>query len=153
MNVDFVPYQEALELKELGFDEPCFGRFYSKPKCKMFSVDEKGRHYQIKNTPKKLYTVGEYFVLNDDNAITAPTFSQAFRWFREKYQLQGYIYSTTVRGTKDSDMKFSDYCWHINGIDMPFLSTDARDMEKVTYEEAELACLRKLIEIIKSQKE
>ena len=22
---DFVPYEETLELKELGFDEPCFG--------------------------------------------------------------------------------------------------------------------------------
>jgi hypothetical protein len=29
MNKDFVHYEEALELKELGFNEPCFG-YYSK---------------------------------------------------------------------------------------------------------------------------
>jgi len=28
------------------------------------------------------------------------------------------------------------------------MKTDARDMERVTYEEAELACLDKLIEIV-----
>jgi hypothetical protein len=27
MGKEFVPYQQALELKELGFDEPCFGEF------------------------------------------------------------------------------------------------------------------------------
>jgi len=25
MNKEFIPYEQALELKELGFDEPCFG--------------------------------------------------------------------------------------------------------------------------------
>ena len=28
MNKEFVLYPEALELKELGFDEPCFGYYY-----------------------------------------------------------------------------------------------------------------------------
>jgi hypothetical protein len=28
MNKEFVPYEQALALKELGFDEPCFG-FYT----------------------------------------------------------------------------------------------------------------------------
>jgi hypothetical protein len=25
MEKDFIPYEESLALKELGFDEPCFG--------------------------------------------------------------------------------------------------------------------------------
>jgi hypothetical protein len=29
MNKEFIPYEQALDLKELGFDEPCFG-WYSK---------------------------------------------------------------------------------------------------------------------------
>ena len=53
MKTEFVTYEIALELKELGFDEPCFNRFYTKPQSKMFGVDEKGRNYPIKNTSKK----------------------------------------------------------------------------------------------------
>lgn len=134
MNKEFIPYEQALALKELGFNEPCFAT------------------YEF----RKLF-IGEFqnslsFELCEKTEVfPAPTFSQAFRWFREKHSLQGYIYSTTVRGGKDGK-HFSDYCWNINGIDRPFMKTDARDIEKVTYEEAELACLIKLIEIVKKKK-
>ena len=140
MEKEFVAYELAVKLKELGFDENCFGRFYTKPKCKMFSVDEKGRHYQIKNTPKKLYTVGEYFVLNDDNAIIAPTFSQAFRWFREK----GYRFNMI----NDVSQVDGDYFYGVwfNGN----FIFESHYIYK-TYEEAELACLTKLIEIVEQQ--
>ena len=30
---DFVPYDKALKMKELGFDEPCFG-FYDNGYCR-----------------------------------------------------------------------------------------------------------------------
>ncbi len=30
MNKEFIPYEQALELKELGFDEPCFGCYDEK---------------------------------------------------------------------------------------------------------------------------
>lgn len=73
------------------------------------------------------------------------------RWFREKHNIQGYIYSSTVRGTTEKTKQFTGYIWNINGIDMPFLSTDARDELHDTYEEAELACLDKLIEIVKNK--
>ena len=138
MNKEFVPYELAVKLKELGFDENCFGRFYTKPKCKMFSVDEKGRHYQIKNTPKKLYTVGEYFVLNDDNAIIAPTFSQAFRWFREDGKV-AEVFSQILPSDK---FKWGYKISGVEGIRDGFL----------TYEEAELACLTRLIEIVEQYK-
>ena len=143
MSKEFIPYELAVKLKELGFDENCFGRFYTKPKCKMFSVDEKGRHYQIKNTPKKLYAVGEYFVLNDDNAIIAPTFSQAFRWFREKYNILATIYSNASGYL---------YEWHdaVGGTHRGWSEYEGPNDGGVwdTYEEAELACLTKLIEIV-----
>jgi len=73
------------------------------------------------------------------------------RWFREKYNIQGYIYSSTVRGNSEKTKQFTGYIWNINGIDMPFISTDARDELHDTYEEAELACLDKLIEIAKNK--
>jgi hypothetical protein len=36
MNKDFVPYEQALVLKELGFDEPCFG-YYIDNKFEFFA--------------------------------------------------------------------------------------------------------------------
>ena len=140
MKKEFAPYELAVKLKALGFDENYFGRFYTKPKCKMFSVDEKGRHYQIKNTPKKLYTVGEYFVLNDDNAIIASTFSQAFRWFREKHQLYCGILTEYSYGGQL-------HAYHITGKRQGDVSIGGFN----TYEEAELACLTKLIEIVEQK--
>ena len=65
---------------------------------------------------------------------TAPTFSQAFRFFREKYL----------------DILVKDYGLipHFTIIQNMFLDSD-----KIwTYEEAELACLIKLIEIVKNLK-
>ena len=45
MKKEFIPYEQALKLKELGFDEPCFGYWnidpglptkYLNPRCEPF---------------------------------------------------------------------------------------------------------------------
>jgi hypothetical protein len=72
--------------------------------------------------------------------LPAPTFSQAFRWFREKYKLSGLI----EIGTQEYSFLIFDE------------KTDSREVTSSmngTYEEAELACLRKLIEIVKMTQE
>jgi hypothetical protein len=56
----------------------------------------------------------------------------AFRWFREKHYVDSYI-----GFKKDTDKEFSFYYYQINW-------TKGFGFE--TYEEAELACLKKLIE-------
>ena len=122
MEKDFVSFEIALKLKELGFNKECF-KYYTKT--------------------GELYSSNHY-------GIHAPLYYQAFRFFREKYNIQGYIYSSTVRGNAEKTKQFTGYIWNINGIDMPFLSTDARDELHDTYEEAELACLQKMIEIVKN---
>lgn len=138
MEEEFVPYGLAVKLKVLGFDEPCFNRFYTKPQSKMFGVDEKGRHYPIKNTSKKLYIMGEDFVLNDSNVISAPTVSQAFRWFRENYSL-----CIVIKPIDDKKLELG-YNLTKNGLIMGAYTT---------YEKAEIACLDKLIEIVESKSE
>jgi hypothetical protein len=110
MEKEFVQYAEALELKELGFDEPCFSWWGSDG---VFKQD-----YDL------------------DNAINAPLFQQAFRWFREKY---GLIYSIGHIGHTNT--------WTYEIINMRIAGPDYGYGE--TYEEAELACLKKLIEIVK----
>jgi hypothetical protein len=140
MEKEFVPYEQALALKKLGFDEPCFNKFYTKPNSKMFGIDDKGRHYPMKNTAKKLYTIGEHFVLKDDNVILAPLYQQAFRWFREKYGLNSHIHQENRNNY--SYCCGQGYSDEIGGY---------QDFK--TYEEAELECLKKLIEICKQNLE
>ena len=152
METEFVPYELALKLKAIGFNEPCFNRFYTKPKSKMFGVDEKGRHYPMKNTPKKLYTTGEHFTLNYSTVIAAPLYQQVFRWFREKYSWQH-----SIEPTKDQhcfELGYNYWIWnHITGEEhhtMP-KNRPSGDWEYETYEKAELACLDRLIEIVESK--
>jgi hypothetical protein len=124
--VDFVPYELALELKQLGFDEPC-NTCYDKL--------EMVASYGASVFDYKNYNTSGYMV-------SRPTFSQAFRWFREKHNLRcqinyigGLINKTTW--------------WDISVIG--HYNTDPKEweMKYQPYEEAELACLRKLIEIVK----
>ena len=122
MEKDFVPYELSLGLKELGFDEPCFGRYDGKGK-------NKGKiWYEMPNSGQDSIPVGD---------VSAPTFSQAFRWFREKYGLHQVVLAD-VNGKYDIIVgeRISGSCLG----------------QYETYEQAELECLKKLIEIVKSQK-
>ena len=138
MNNEFVSYEMALELKELGFDEPCICGY---------------NDYHLLRSKISSSFDGDFVKWDEkyDKDLKAPLYQQAFRFFREKYNIQGYIYSSAVRGNAEKTKQFTGYIWNINGIDMPFLSTDARDELHDTYEEAELACLIKLIELIKNK--
>ena len=81
MNKEFVPYELALELKQLGFDEPCLA-FYDGKNAESFYFNS------IRDAS------GDYIPFQKHDRLKwfgAPTFSQAFRWFREKYKLISYI--------------------------------------------------------------
>jgi hypothetical protein len=131
MEKEFVPYELALRLKVLGFDEPCFGLFENKKLGFSFCCGDE----QI--TPI-VYRCNSKFVKNilTEDCCTAPTFSQAFKWFREKYNLVFNFISYSI-------VKPGEYHWSITWND----EAKAVDIVK-TYEEAELACLEKLIEIV-----
>ena len=71
---------------------------------------------------------------NGEGLIQLPLYQQAFRWFREKYKLH--------------------HCIQYSGKDYVAYTHDVNGMTKYsfdTYEEAELACLQKLIEIVKDK--
>ena len=119
MNKEFIPYTEALALKALGYDEPCFGWFSKEHDYKFIFGSPEYSKIFIKN-----------------GCLASPTFSQAFRWFRENYNLFGHI---------EAENNNSFY-WHIRNPEQ-FISSQTSD----TYEEAELACLRKLIEIVEQK--
>ena len=114
---EFVPYEEALALKELGFDEPCFAVYF--------------------NTTQQLYFDKYINEFTKDVRTLAPTFSQAFRWFREKYDIQYWLNDGGCLGK--AFIKITGF-----KHDKFYFSSS----EPMEYEEAELACLIKLIEIL-----
>ena len=124
MEKEFIPYEQALALKELGFDEPCFGYF-----------NTNNRELFLDNSNNRTSN-------DDDRWCSAPTFSQAFRWFREKYGLEG----VTQRAEY-----FMWYKWIIHQYTENVKKYVADWFEYKTYEEAELACLIFLIEIVKNK--
>ena len=130
---EFVPYEPSLALKELGFDEPCLAWFAETKKLQIAPETYK------KWTSKPCNNSN---IINEFNVdcITAPTFSQAFRFFREKHNLVFNFISYNI-------VKPGEYHWSITWND------EAKAIGIVkTYEEAELACLKKLIEIVKEKK-
>jgi len=123
---EFVPYTEALELKQLGFDERTLQAYY-KDSGQLLNIGS-GNMYDIK----------------------APLYQQAFRWFREKYVLLGFI--EPANGYEDKSLFAFYICDDEQNIinDEHSYSKDS-SLHFKTYEEAELACLKKLIEIVKQK--
>ena len=114
MNKEFIPYELALELKQLGFDEPCFGVYATKD-----GYVRKSAYDEIGN---------------------APLYQQAFRWFDENTDFQGFVIDS---------INECHFDWEIINLD-----TEERiECEEYysTRQEAELACLKKLIEIVKNK--
>ena len=119
MEIEFIPYALAVKLKEIGFDEFCFAWYVS---------NEYGLEFG---------KVIQSDLIKD--AVVAPTYSQAFRWFRKNYGLCQIVIQNT-----DKDWTYD--VMSITGITY-YEILDVLD----EYEEAELECLKKLIEIVKEK--
>ena len=131
MEKEFVPYDRALKLKQLGFDEPCFGQFYKHP-------TQKEEEFRLFHDCVWEDRTTSYWRTNISNHfVSAPTFSQAFRWFREKYDLHGAVRKRNGNGNIYFEQIFDEDVLQNGPFD--------------TYEEAELACLDKLIEIVEGR--
>ena len=145
MNKEFIPYEQAVELKELGFDEPCFTSYDDEKHLRNpFDYPNSEHHtnrryiYDTKN-----FVYNSELTIENFNAakhlykqfIAAPLYQQAFRWFRENYPDLDFSV-----GKIHNDI--NKYHYHIN---------HEWEFFEGTYEEAELACLKKLIEIVKNK--
>ena len=130
---EYVPYQESLDMKELGFDEPCLG------------------YYHICNTDelKEIYECDYFFHEKSGNfnsdclSLKAPLYQQAFRWLLKHHNLYGVIIPTETMNWTFKTMTVVEGIVEVP----PYKHVDAYDYN--TYEEAELGCLKKLIEIVK----
>jgi hypothetical protein len=129
MTKEFVLFELAVKLKQIGFDEPCLD-FYD---------DNQELFYNHENKEK----------IHIGDSVKAPLFQQAFRWFREKYDLHSLI--GIYPNTKEWYSSYQDLNWSGKET-LDFNKTEDRSIRFKTYEEAELACLHKLIELVELKK-
>ncbi|MFJ1490738.1 hypothetical protein [Capnocytophaga canis] len=122
----FVPYEIAVQIKEIGFDEKCIAS-YTSAKNIIFELYDLTRH-----------AFKEDLIIDDfnssDRCISAPSYEQVKKWFREKdlesslFTEDGYYY---YRGSKGNKFLFS--------------GTES------SYEQAREALILKLIEIYRNE--
>jgi hypothetical protein len=133
MEKEFVNYEQALALKELGCDEPCYRFYYGDRLALALNLE----HGDTNTKLQKLHP----------NYVAVPLKQQVFRWFREKYNMLANVYSNasgfqyeyhdTIGGTHRFSSGFTGDCEYSGAF--------------TTYEKAENACIDKLIEIAKQQ--
>ena len=126
----FVSYEQAIQLKQLGFDEPCLkvGNPNGHILWKFMDVlDVEG--VDIGDIMKEKF---------DDRFVEIPLKQQVYVWFMEKQGLNSWILS--ISDPKETDTKYS---YKIKNCDDELLFDNL--------EEAEDACINKLIEILKQK--
>ena len=129
-NREFIPYEQALELKELGFDEECIA--YHHTTLSSSDVDlvlgkTHNRFYHLVGIPEDFNTL-------------APLYQQAFRWFDDNTDYIGFI----VPSVEEFGFTYEIH----NGFDVNVSEEEAYPFRH----QAELACLKKLIEVVKAAK-
>jgi len=154
MQEKFVPYEFALELKELGFDEECFA---------VYSEHDKTRVYD------------ESFI-KEGLKIQAPTWQDAFDWFDKTYGLFSCFFKANTLLLKENYYVF--YITDKNNVELEEVEerydvilekahqeiegnyVNAELHDKLIFEEkygfktvveARLECIKKLIELVKSK--
>ena len=131
MNKEFIPYEQALELKELGFNEPTLTYYFDDGTIRTGLSISLYNGWTYEGVQKMLVTL-------------APLYQQAFRWFRDKKLCDG---SVCRHGEADGGYSYRWDIVHEYGV------YEERHFKQgyKTYEEAELACLKQLIEIVKNK--
>lgn len=137
MEKEFVPVELALRMKAIGFDEPCFGHYQQEYHDDGMTELEPSLQMIISKQHQHAYQV-----------CTAPLYQQAFKWFRKNYRLSVNIhdclddFEAIITQWALSDHKVVHEFPQRVDISYPHNRFDS-------YEEAELSCLVRLIEIVK----
>lgn len=130
----FVPYEIAIELYKLGFDEECL-------------------KYWNSYSDEKRYVLRKYADIFASDRMGAPLKAQAFEWFREKHNLKiSFAFWNNFNGYmfENSAYKYECYIIPENGSSIT-VRDDSGTIFFKEYEDAEIACLFKLIEICKNK--
>ncbi len=131
----FVPYQQSLDMKDLGFDDPCFATYFT---VGAWQIDCTEGALNLKSNEACEYS------------ILAPLWQDALDWFREQHNLEYQIqriangnYHALIHKNTDEYLDLLRECdlICINEV-----------IDVYTYEEARLETLEKLIQYVKQNK-
>jgi hypothetical protein len=137
MEKHFVTYNQSLALKELGFDIPCFRYVYIGD-----TGNNVNRYEEVEPSRAINYN-------HDSLCISQPLKSQVFEWFREKHNLLNELsFYRCDRRTKKSYW-FTIFKWDDKMVSREIIR-DKNDTYYSTYDDAESACIDKLIELVKN---
>ena len=137
MKSQFCSYEIALALKELGFDEECFGWFYL-------------------NKPS--YIEYERCKLKDCSNvhIPSPLYQQVEQWFREKH---GIIIYTEALKYKGENLEWNYYIsvmdsngYLVTGLEHKGIEDPYKIPYYCSYEEAREAAILEAIKIVNGEK-
>lgn len=144
MNTEYPSYTIAKQLKEIGFDEPCFAYYDPETLDVCFSIGELTfgafiNDYLGPTNSQILEDLSGYFGISDeaDDPVSAPTYYEVFKWFREKHGL----YSCIAWVTKGYDFYIKKE--HGKILNVTHISTNYRD--------AEIECIQYLINEVKKK--
>ncbi len=122
---EFVPYELALRLKALGFDEPCFATYL---KSEFLGYPEVTLCLYSKENIELGHTKNSYRWISLPECCSAPTFSQAFLFVMQFPQIKKYRYNIALYSDGTYSLK--------DGKDSIYEYLSAED------------CLDKLLEIV-----
>lgn len=128
MTKEFVSYEQAMALKELGFDYPTAGYYQHSRLIKQFPLTTADKQDQQ---------------FMRDNDCSAPLRQQALSWFYDK----GFRYS--IDWDWDTDRHLYEIFGPSTGEKRQFIFES--NFEYDTYEAVENACIDKLIETVKNK--
>lgn len=127
MRSKFVNYEIAKVMTESGFNEFCLA-YYD---------DKKEIHYKIRH-PK-----------STELGVAAPLRQQVFNFFRNEYQWQSHIEATSEK--QGHKLGYNYFIWNSNTgqetNSIPNPADRRGNFEYDTYEDAEVACLIKLVKL------
>lgn len=138
MNEDFVTYEQAVKLKELGFDWKCY-QFYNADK-KLWSYTSIGYGDDCRD-----WNDNDYAIIGNAEC-SAPTLAQAQKWLREKHYLSIEVYSSL---DIDYNHEYDGFIKNLNDASEDEIEDSAISCK--TYEEALSKGIDKALELLKQQ--
>ncbi len=136
---EFVPFKIAKAMRDIGFDEPCFAGFCEDGE--FAPPDDELNCFRNRN--------------RSGGEISAPTWRQAFAFFREKHNLDSDITKMWRYGYNSLEKNretFYRWCICDFTLERKKESVDiSMDSPYQKHEKAELSCLVRLIELVKEK--
>jgi hypothetical protein len=133
MEKEFVTYKQALELKELGFNEPCLAGYIKFIGSGTFEL----AFYKYRNVD---------FNTTSNIYASSPLKQQVFRWFRDVHNYHVSIRKRYFQNVAEVEYNYFIYPPNSN----EHLEHNLLD-EYDTWEEAESACIDDLIKLIQNK--